>query len=380
MLHKAADRVAPMIKIDSAVLSSEIVNKAEGVWGWVYLVVGILINHIDAGSKMSELWQELSKCPRELKDLYTRILEKIRPEWIPDTINYLQIVCIRSPWPLEEFSLAVLDPSAALSWKPPKQARGQIEGEHFCFELGTFIQKLCESTNLRIQARGGGLLQVSTCRSMKEVHFLHLTVKDYVSEKVRWAGLISRTDQSRLMDPYTCLMALELRLLHVFVERSELSLWLPFENSNGQEDWPPSWQEVCNCADYLFRRRRNDNTHRDCLVASLSQFYVLAYHSLHLQGDRESDTRTQLALVDNRGDFFQRRNILCGDLFRLWYDQRLIPGYLGYHMDFRHELGCLPPTADFCWEKFDPQKSYNSYLWSHKWIWSNKTYIGEDYL
>jgi hypothetical protein len=95
MLDKAATRVSAYgLKSDTSKLVIEIVEKAQGVWIWVYLVVGILITDIEEGSDAKELLEEVSRCPPELKDLYVRIIEKIPVAFIHETITYLQLLNI----------------------------------------------------------------------------------------------------------------------------------------------------------------------------------------------------------------------------------------------------------------------------------------------
>jgi hypothetical protein len=59
----------------------ELQEKAEGVFLWVKLVVGILIRGIDAGDDIWQLQEKLRLLPNDLKTLYRRMFEKMPREY-----------------------------------------------------------------------------------------------------------------------------------------------------------------------------------------------------------------------------------------------------------------------------------------------------------
>jgi hypothetical protein len=62
-------------------LGAEVTKKADGVFIWVRLVIQELVEEFVNGSSFTQLWQLLSTLPKELKDLYSRILQKRKPEY-----------------------------------------------------------------------------------------------------------------------------------------------------------------------------------------------------------------------------------------------------------------------------------------------------------
>jgi hypothetical protein len=73
-------------------LSNEVTKRAKGVFIWVKLVVQELVEGIIDGSSISQLRQRLESIPTELDALYTRILEKRKPEHVFETYIMCQIL------------------------------------------------------------------------------------------------------------------------------------------------------------------------------------------------------------------------------------------------------------------------------------------------
>jgi hypothetical protein len=61
-------------------LASDTVDKAEGVFLWVTLVVRLLIEGLENGDNLDELQTRLIALPSDLRDLYRRMFSKMRPE------------------------------------------------------------------------------------------------------------------------------------------------------------------------------------------------------------------------------------------------------------------------------------------------------------
>ncbi len=73
-------------------LSNEVTKRAKGVFIWVKLVVQELVEGIIDGSSISQLRQRLESIPMELDALYTRILEKRKPEHVFEMYIMSQIL------------------------------------------------------------------------------------------------------------------------------------------------------------------------------------------------------------------------------------------------------------------------------------------------
>jgi len=70
----------------------EIVEKADGVFLWVVLVVRSLLNGIRNRDDVLVLQQRLRRIPRELEPLYNHLLSLIEPIYLPWASRTFQIL------------------------------------------------------------------------------------------------------------------------------------------------------------------------------------------------------------------------------------------------------------------------------------------------
>jgi hypothetical protein len=73
-------------------LSFEIVNKADGVFLWVKLVVLSLIRGLRNSDQISDLQRRLTLLPPSLEELFTQIIGKLEPVYIQQSSRIFQIV------------------------------------------------------------------------------------------------------------------------------------------------------------------------------------------------------------------------------------------------------------------------------------------------
>ena len=176
-------------------LTDTVINKAQGVFLWVELVVNNLIVGIEEGSSDAELKDCLDSLPPELEALYAHILEQIPMDYLDDAMIYFKLALERHHLGLLDFHLATRDPEEALARE--KQAS---------YENHLIVQHACTRAEARIKSRCRGLLQVKqrekdktasqyTPSAMKDISplvsvigknvgFLHLSVRDYIASRV----------------------------------------------------------------------------------------------------------------------------------------------------------------------------------------------------
>ncbi|OTB09942.1 hypothetical protein K445DRAFT_34175, partial [Daldinia sp. EC12] len=146
-------------------LIHSISEKAHGVFLWVSIVVGSLLETLSDGGSVSELQTIIDELSEKLFDLYNQIFLSIPPKYIQDCSRFLQI---REQWNfdlnIEDFWLA--DKEDALSTNLNKL---------------TSQQKAHISTSMRrkIGSRTKGLLEIS---SAGQVDYLHRTTRDWAVE------------------------------------------------------------------------------------------------------------------------------------------------------------------------------------------------------
>jgi hypothetical protein len=77
----------------------KIVNKANGVFLWFKLVVRSLLNGIRNCDDILDQWERLRIMPRELKPLYSRLLELVEPIyliWVSKALQSYRLIVTRS--------------------------------------------------------------------------------------------------------------------------------------------------------------------------------------------------------------------------------------------------------------------------------------------
>lgn len=205
-----------------------IVQKADGVFLWVNLVVTQLIASIEEEAESKELRRQLSDLPKDLGDLYARIVAKIPDNAVHDAINFLGLYDHNidprgtSAIPLHvctlwEFCAADQDPLTAVSCKANFE-----EGFHQDIQSR---RDQCLRMKRRIQRCCKGLIHVEDSDDIHtaEVGLLHRTVEEFITKDVKFDDLVARADQQLVRDPNTSLIAMALRLL------------------KGDSDYTPKW-------------------------------------------------------------------------------------------------------------------------------------------
>jgi len=179
-----------------SVLVEDIVNKAEGVFLWVYLVVRSMKDGLTNADTISKLQQRLQMLPSGLSEYFNYILGSVDEVYWEDTAKVFQMIVL-AQHPLPPGVLTVLDeddPDYCLQVEPrPTPAEGY---EHHI--------KIIER---RLNARCKGLLEIRRIpvslwgskgySDRYLVSYLHRTVRDFLrNEDV--ANLL----KSRLKDPF----------------------------------------------------------------------------------------------------------------------------------------------------------------------------------
>ena len=148
-------------------LIDALVEKADGVFLWVDLVVTQLTLSIEEEKTVEELRMQLDAMPDELRDLYSRIVAKIPQRFLYDTINFLRLYdhsinpasadrpLIIKPhlFTLWEFRAAAEDPSTAISCKAHFENGFDEEHTHS-------REQVCAIMKRRIQRSCRGLIHV----------------------------------------------------------------------------------------------------------------------------------------------------------------------------------------------------------------------------
>ncbi len=185
---------------ESSQLIEGIKVKAEGVFLWVKLVVRILLRGLEDGDDISDLMEKLRSLPSDLRTLYSRMMQKMQPEY---QVQASQIFQIFEHWrkmthneSLESIALAFAVHPPSFGLKLPVALIEEMEKN-----------RLIERLEARIRSRCCGLLEVRKVSAKKPngsdqkvVMYLHRTVAEFLTVEKMWDDIRSLT-QGTKFDP-----------------------------------------------------------------------------------------------------------------------------------------------------------------------------------
>jgi len=206
--------------ISTTELLAEIIDKADGVFLWVHIVVQSLLKGVQNRDEISILHQRLRCMPQELEPLYGHLLGLIEPVYRTWASKAFQIV--------RAFRDSRLDGSA---WPKIRKADGnetsiKISNLHLAICAGlevhvgtegvisvlsqispTISQALteeslplkCEDTKVHLTARCAGLLEIPEFEQQgpeATIQFLHRTARDFLENDKNWAEILQHTSKT----------------------------------------------------------------------------------------------------------------------------------------------------------------------------------------
>ncbi|MCJ1250573.1 hypothetical protein MMC30_007801 [Trapelia coarctata] len=155
--------------------TQEIVDKAQGVFLWVFLVVRSLRRGFGNADTITDLRKRLMDLPSDLEEFFRRMLDSVEPIYHQQMAQMLQVVTVAAE-PLSLFTLAFLDEQySAFAIEAP-----------IPFWENVNMVILAQKMKLRVNARCTDLLEVVEISdaeddwSKYQVNFLHRTVKDFL--------------------------------------------------------------------------------------------------------------------------------------------------------------------------------------------------------
>jgi hypothetical protein len=159
-------------------LTEDIIQRAQGVFLWVRLVVQELVEGLCEGDSIKELQEILATIPTELVEMYERALSRPRRTSLQKSkyrdeayVMFQLVIHARSPFRVNQFLIAVL-----LS-----TTRDLEECERIKQKPLSEIQPHLDSVRRKLNSRCSGLLElVPGVDSMPIVQFIHQTVKEFM--------------------------------------------------------------------------------------------------------------------------------------------------------------------------------------------------------
>jgi hypothetical protein len=93
--HPTMEQIMKVHPKEHSEVVSELQEKAEGVFLWVKLVVGVMIKGMDAGDDIWQLQKKLRSLPNDLRDLYHRMFVKMPREY---QVQAAKIFRLKETW------------------------------------------------------------------------------------------------------------------------------------------------------------------------------------------------------------------------------------------------------------------------------------------
>jgi hypothetical protein len=164
-------------------LIQQIVDKAEGVFLWVYLVVQSLLNGLEDDNDIPDMQRRVDLLPSDLEKYFKHMLGEIDEIYRSQTAQIFQI-CLHAKSPLTPTTFTFLelernDSDYAIVAKLESPSRENLKAE-------------TEKMKRYINGRTRGLLEVNVCQDLGlgvnismqyKVDFLHRTVRDFLKSK-----------------------------------------------------------------------------------------------------------------------------------------------------------------------------------------------------
>ena len=173
-------------------LEEDIVNKAEGVFLWVFLVIRALLRGLTDDNDITFLKERLDSLPAGLEDYFTKMLGTIEAVYQEQTARIFQVM-VHSIQSLPAVCLEFL----AIEKKDPDYALHEIPP----FETADKVNTVSIRMRKYVNARCKDLLEVHTMSSedgknfTSRVDFLHRSVRDFLATRDVYDLLETRTGE-----------------------------------------------------------------------------------------------------------------------------------------------------------------------------------------
>ncbi|KAF2005793.1 hypothetical protein P154DRAFT_559504 [Amniculicola lignicola CBS 123094] len=210
--HPRLDELSQDDPVGAKALVSEIVEAASGVFLWVKLVVDSLVEGFQNFDGLEDLSTRLRVIPRDLEDLFQRMLQHIPSEYKAQSSRMFQIIRChetsqrrRGRQPLTAMGLLFAElcmekilqaPIAPLTELEERRKHKEIEG--------------------RLRSRCAGLFEVRHVvggQPIKPtVHYLHRSVADWLQKQQVWDKILEGTRDTSFNPFVCCLQSVVMRL------------------------------------------------------------------------------------------------------------------------------------------------------------------------
>jgi hypothetical protein len=218
-------------------LTTEIIEKADGVFLWVQIVVSSLLRGIQNRDDMEILHQRLRCMPKELEPLYRHLLTLIEPVYLSWASKTFQIARayrdnfsgMTSPpgYPIyyadvedKDFTISTLrlavTENISMDIRPEHVGIVEQVSPTISYQLTEeSLASGCEKTKVQLTARCAGLLEVPEFERhghRATIEYLHRTARDFIEKEQNWQDLRRHTSGTTFHPAISILRASVLRL------------------------------------------------------------------------------------------------------------------------------------------------------------------------
>ncbi|KAL9115631.1 MAG: hypothetical protein Q9187_007214, partial [Circinaria calcarea] len=159
-------------------LVEEIVNKAAGVFLWVYLVVRSLLQGLQNEDGIQDLQRRLRLIPADLEEYFKHMMSTLDPFYLEQAKQLFDVAMTAQEHPLSLLTYSFVlepDPDFAIKAKVRMYERAEIDDRH-------------QSMERRLNSRCKDLLEVYNADReplffSRSVDFLHRTVRDFLQTR-----------------------------------------------------------------------------------------------------------------------------------------------------------------------------------------------------
>jgi len=183
-LHHTEPQEAPK-------LSLEIIDKADGVFLWVKLVVISLLRGLRNSDHVSDLQRRLRLLPPTLEDLFSHILGRLEPVYLEQSSRIFQIFAASQ---LTKRRLT----SLKFSFAEDPDVDSLLSQTHPMSE--TELTARVELVDIWLVTRCGGLIEANNTLTPnglnRKLSYLHRTVRDFLELPQVWSRILGPTRES----------------------------------------------------------------------------------------------------------------------------------------------------------------------------------------
>lgn len=162
-------------------LETNVVDKASGVFLWVYLVVGSLLAGIQNGDSISDLHKRLAALPSDLEQLFEKLLRTVDEFYFESACHLMQLVR-QAYQPLNLLTFYYTDEAVENALTDPIQPLDPDQVIHFH-----------EEARRRLNSRSRGFLEAPSSPNCT-IQYLHRTAKDFLHSPKVWARMIASSN------------------------------------------------------------------------------------------------------------------------------------------------------------------------------------------